>query len=318
MNRPTLEDVAARAGVGRGTASRALTGAPNVAAYTRQRVLEAAAELGYAADATARALAGGRGDRVAIVSLVHDWSPEHDPFLASLTAGAATAAAEAGLAVTLHRVPVGSGLSAIADDRRLAGLVIVNPVPEALDALPAAVLRRTVTLGRCRTDVTSVDMDNIGGSLQALAHLLSRGRRRILAMVGPETMPCAAERLSAYAEVMEGHGLRPSSVRSAPRRGSATAAFAHLPDAVPPDAVFASHEEQGHALLAICARRGWSVPDDVEIVCFDDFPAPAGTRGYTSLSSVTPQIGATAVALLSTGSPPDGIHPRIPVTVLTP
>ena len=84
---PTLEDVAGRAGVSRGTASRALTGHPNVAAATRQRVLAAAAALGYRPDRAARALAGGSGDRVAVLSLVHPWSPTADPFLASVVAG---------------------------------------------------------------------------------------------------------------------------------------------------------------------------------------------------------------------------------------
>lgn len=309
--RPTLEDVAARAGVGRGTASRALTGAPNVAAHTRRRVLAAAAELGYATDAAARALAGGPGDRVAIVSLVHDWSPAEDPFLAAVVAGAAAAAGAAGLGVTLHRIAVGAALDAVAADRRLAGLILVNPVPAALDALPAAVLRRTVTLGGCRPDVPSVDMDNVGGAVAAVTHLLAAGRRRIVAMIGPDSLPCAAERLGTYERLLAGHGLRPRHVRSAPQRGPAAAAFVTLAGERP-DAVFATHEEQGHGVLAVAARRGWSVPDDVAVVSFDDFPAPAGSRGYTSIGSVTPQLGAAAVGVLAAGAAAAG-HQRLPV-----
>ncbi len=172
----TLEDVAALAGVSRGTASRAVTGHPHVATATRERVL------------------------------------------------AAAASADAGLGVVLRRLPVGDreGLADLAADRRLAGLVLVNPTPEALDAIPAATLARTVTLGRARSDVASVDMDNVGGATAALRHLLAAGRRRIPAMVGPPSMPCSAERTAAYRELMTAAGLPPWVISSDPQRGPAT------------------------------------------------------------------------------------------------
>lgn len=310
----TLEDVAALAGVSRGTASRAVTGHPSVAAATRARVLSAAAQLGYLPDRSARALAAGGGDRVAVVSLVHPWSPATDPFLASVVAGAAEAAADTGLGVVLRRLPVGdrTGLAELAADRRLAGLVLVNPTPEALDALPAAALARTVTLGRARAAVTSIDMDNVGGPTTALRHLLAAGRRRIPTMVGPSSMPCSAERIAAYLELMSAAGLPTRVIRSDPQRRPAAEAFAAAVTGTRPDAVLATHEEQGHAVLAVCAARGW---DDVEVVSFDDFPAPPGSRGYTSLASDVPQLGAAAVRMVAAGPVP-GTHPRLPVRLL--
>jgi DNA-binding LacI/PurR family transcriptional regulator len=158
-------------------------------------------------------------------------------------------------------------------------------------------------------------MDNVGGATQALEHLLAAGRRRITAMVGPTSMPCSAERLAAYARRMAGYGLPNRAIRSAPLRPAATEAFVAALDGDRPDAVFAAHEEQGHAVLAVCARRGWSVPHDVEVVSFDDFPAPAGTRAYTSLSSVTPQLGAVAVRMVVSG-PERGEHRRLPVRLV--
>lgn len=310
----TLEDVVALAGVSRATASRVVTGHPSVAAVTRERVLSAAARLGYRPDRSARALATGTGDRVTVLSLVHPWSPAADPFLASVVAGAAEAAATTGLGVVLRRLPVGdrAGLAELAADRRLAGLVLVNPTPEALDALPAAALARTVTLGRARADVASIDMDNVDGAGAALRHLLAAGRRRIPAMVGPSSMPCSAERMAAYLELMTAAGLPPRVIRSDPQRRPAAEAFAAAVSGTRPDAVLATHEEQGHAVLAVCAARGW---DDVEVVSFDDFPAPAGTRGYTSLVTDTPQLGADAVRMVADGPVP-GAHPRLPVRLL--
>ena len=310
----TLEDVAARAGVSRGTVSRVVTGHPSVAAATRDRVLAAAAELGYVPDRSARALARGTGDRVTVLSLVHPWSPAADPFLASVVAGAAAAAADTGLGVVLRRLAVGdrTGLAELAADRRLAGLVLVNPTPEALDALPAAALARTVTLARARADVASIDMDNVGGATAALRHLLAPGRRRIPVMVGPSSMPCSTERMAAYLELMTAAGLPPLVIRSDPQRRPAAEAFAAAVGDTRPDAVLATHEEQGHAVLAVCAARGW---DDVEVVSFDDFPAPPGARRYTSLAGDTPRLGADAVRMVAAG-PERGAHPRLPVRLL--
>jgi DNA-binding LacI/PurR family transcriptional regulator len=160
-----------------------------------------------------------------------------------------------------------------------------------------------------------VDMDNAGGAAAALRHLLGSGRRRVTVMVGPPSMPCAAERLAACETVLGEYGLPGRVIRSAPQRGPAAEAFAASLPFGRPDAVLATHEEQGHAVLEVCARRGWTVPDDVAVVSFDDYPAPAGSRGYTSLSSVTPQLGAAAVRMVTAGAQP-GRHARLPVRLL--
>ena len=65
--RPTLEEVAARAGVGRGTVSRVINGSPRVSDATRAAVEAAVAELGYVPNTAARALAANRTDAIALV-----------------------------------------------------------------------------------------------------------------------------------------------------------------------------------------------------------------------------------------------------------
>lgn len=63
---PTLEEVAALAGVGRGTVSRVINNATGVRDSTRRAVQRAIAELGYVPDLAARSLAGHRADAVAL------------------------------------------------------------------------------------------------------------------------------------------------------------------------------------------------------------------------------------------------------------
>src|SRR3954451_7523635 len=93
--RPTLEQVAARAGVGRGTASRVINGGDKVSARARQAVEEAIAELGYVPNAAARALVTRRTDAVALVIAESEERVFGEPFFAGVVRGIGSALAEA-------------------------------------------------------------------------------------------------------------------------------------------------------------------------------------------------------------------------------
>ena len=86
----TLEDVAARAGVSRATASRVINGGRRVAAPTRQAVEAAIAELGYTPNRAARSLAANRSDTVALVVSEPTGRLFSDPFFGQTILGAAS------------------------------------------------------------------------------------------------------------------------------------------------------------------------------------------------------------------------------------
>ncbi|MEQ1691888.1 MAG: LacI family DNA-binding transcriptional regulator, partial [Gemmatimonas sp.] len=97
-HRVTIHDVAARAGVSQPTASLVLSNHPRarVAALTRQRVLDAAAELGYRPNVVARSLTQGRSFALGVI--VPD---VRNPFVADVVTGAERVASEAGYALLL-------------------------------------------------------------------------------------------------------------------------------------------------------------------------------------------------------------------------
>ncbi|MBL7499923.1 LacI family DNA-binding transcriptional regulator [Frankia sp. CNm7] len=302
----TIEDVAALAGVSRATVSRVLNGSSHVLPATRSRVLAAADELGFVPSLAARALAGGRGDRVAIVAISHPWCPEEDRFFGTVAYAAAEEAGAAGLGVFLRRLEHGdrAGLRELAGDRALAGLVVINPSRAALAALPRPVLRRTVTLGACAPDVAAIDVDNPLASQAALAHLSGLGRRRITLVAGPDDLPCARERTEAYLAHQAELGQPGRLVRS--RLGVAEAAEAldaSFDADGPPEAVFAAGDGLATAVVEVCHARGLRIGDDVAVVGFDDDPPPPGARrhAYAAVRSPVPSIAAGAVRMVASG-----------------
>lgn len=87
--RPTLEEVAARAGVGRGTVSRVINGSPRVSDATRAAVEAAVAELGYVPNTAARALAANRTDAIALVVPEPETRFFAEPYFSDMLRGSA-------------------------------------------------------------------------------------------------------------------------------------------------------------------------------------------------------------------------------------
>lgn len=102
--RPTLEEVAARAGVGRGTASRVINGSPRVSDATRQAVEAAVAELGYVPNRAARALAGNRTDAIALVVPEPETRFFAEPYFSAIVRGVGAALADTEMQLLLTLV----------------------------------------------------------------------------------------------------------------------------------------------------------------------------------------------------------------------
>jgi len=300
----TIEDVAALAGVSRATVSRVLNGSSQVLPPTRARVLAAAAELGFVPSLAARALAGGRGDRVAIAAICHPGCPDEDRFFSTVAYAAAEEAGAAGLGVFVRRLTHAAALRELAADRALAGLIVINPSRDALAALPSSLLRRTVTLGACSPDVAAVDVDNQRASQVALGYLTALGRRRVTLVAGPGDLPCVRERTAVYLAHQADAGLPGRLVRAPLGVPAAAAALdASFTSGGPPEAIFAAGDGLAAAAVEVCRERGLRVGAEVAVVGFDDDPVPLSGRGaaYAAVRSPVPGIAASALRMVVSG-----------------
>ena len=278
--RPTLEDVAARAGVSRATASRALTGSPRVTDETRAAVAAAAERLGYIPNRAARSLASHRTETVALVVSEPSVHLFADPFFAGTIRGIGAGLADSRYQLVLlmsqsdadHERVERHLLRGNADGVLLLSARTDDPLPERLRGagIPCVLAGRPAD----GTDVSYVDADNVGGAEQAVTHLVAQGRTTIATINGPPTLPPGADRLIGWRKALLDAGRRPVRGLAAAggfTRGGGTAAAAALlarrPDV---DGIFAASDLMAIGALDALRRAGRRVPEDVAVVGFDD------------------------------------------------
>jgi DNA-binding LacI/PurR family transcriptional regulator len=278
---PTLEQVAALAGVSRATVSRVVNGSPKVSPVVRARVERAVAKLGYVPNRAARSLVTRRADSVALVASEPHARFFSEPFFAGMVRGVSAALAETGVQLLLL---IAQGLP---DRQRLQRYVVGGHVDGVLlaslhgdDPLPGALERAgvpAVLVGRPAGPVPAsyVDADNRGGAGKAVEHLVRRGRRRIATITGPLDMGVGLDRLEGYRDGLTAAGLAADEDLVEPgdftEEGGAAAMARLLARPGPPvDAVFAASDLMAAGALRALRAAGRRVPEDVAVVGFED------------------------------------------------
>ncbi|MGQ4388630.1 LacI family DNA-binding transcriptional regulator [Streptomyces sp. SAS_270] len=309
LGAPTLEQVAAHAGVGRGTVSRVINNATGVKKSTRQAVQRAIEELGYVPNLAARSLAGRRADAVALVLTEPDWRQFAEPFFSEIVRSLADALADTGMQLLLTLVRSDAERQRFleyARGGRVDGALLVSV--HAGDHLPDMLAEAglpTVMLGRRSNDefVSYVDADNVGGARSAVSHLLKRGRRAIATITGPLDMYVAQCRLRGYHEALAMAGLegeRSWVAESDFTEESGRRAMAELLERHPEiDGVVAASDTTAAGALQALRAAGRRVPEDVAVIGFDDFPLAEQTKPrLTTVRQPLEEIGRAMVRLL--------------------
>lgn len=269
--RPTMADVAARAGVSRALVSLVLRNQPGAAPRTRERVLRVADELGYRPDTAARLLARGRSRTLGVLLTVHQ------PFEADLVEALYPEAERRGYEVLLSAKAPGRDERRAVEallSHRCEALILLGPsaVAEELEALG----RRTVAVCVGRR-VPGAQLDTVRsadakGVRQAMDHLVELGHRRIVHVDGGRASG-SAERRRAYRAAMRRHGLAEwARVLPGAHDEDAGLAAAHtlLAQDRLPTAVLAGNDRSAMGLLMGFVRAGVDVPGRVSVVGYDD------------------------------------------------
>ncbi|MEO3773904.1 LacI family DNA-binding transcriptional regulator [Micromonospora sp. B9E7] len=285
LGRPTLDAVAARAGVGRGTVSRVVNGSPQVSPEARAAVQQAIAELGYVPNRAARALVTQRTDSVALVVSESGERVFTEPFFASIVRGISSGLLETPMQLWLAMAqsPVerervehhltnqhvdGVLLLSLHDSDPLPTLLEERGLPAVLGGRPARMLQPGAQ------PAWFVDVDNVGGARQAVEYLTGLGRRRIATIAGPQDMGAGLARLAGYTEAVKatGAGVNPDLIAYGDfSEGSGTACMRRLLDVCPDlDAVFVASDLMAFGALRTLREAGRRVPEDVAVIGFDD------------------------------------------------
>ncbi|MGW1993251.1 LacI family DNA-binding transcriptional regulator [Embleya sp. NPDC001921] len=272
---PTLETVAAVAGVSRATVSRVINSSPKVSPRVREVVEAAIARTGYVPNRAARTLVTRRTDSVALVVQEPETRLFGDPYLSAIVRSVGTELADTDHQLVLMMVRTieqqdrlerylrgghvdGALLVSLHGDDSLAGRLHGAGMPVVVGGRP---------LGP-DADFVYVDADNVGGARAAIEHLSVRGRRRIATIAGPQDMCAGVDRLRGYLDAVPGRPLVAHGDFS--RAGGAAAMRTLLAEDPDLDAVFAASDLMAVGAMAVLAEAGRRIPEDVAVVGFDD------------------------------------------------
>lgn len=302
----TIADVAARAGVSKATASRALSGRGYVSDDTRRRVTDAAQALSYVAHSSATSLATGRTQTVGVIM-----PPVDRWFFAELLAGIQEALFDLDHELALYGIRPGTAtrqrlFDAVLPRRRFDGIIAVGiqPSVQELERLRQTE-RPLVTIGPYSEGSSAVSIDDVAAARIATEHLLDLGHTDI-AFVGGTTDARSqhledARRLDGYREALSVAGLSDAArfVPATPTMpGGYDAAVELLGDRRRrPTAIVGVCDEAAIGATIAARRLGIAVPTELSIVGIDDHEH-APMFSLTTIRQSPREQGHIAVRLL--------------------
>lgn len=292
-----MADVARHAGVSRPLVSMVMRDKPGPSQESRERILEAARELGYRPNASARLL---RRNRTKLIGAIF-WMGS--PFQVGVVERLFSNAAEHGYGIALGPTTPDRSTGDVIDqlmEERVEALFAFNIDPDTPEFRDASSRIPTALLGEWSDGGLSdnVHVDDDEGLRVVIQHLVELGHRDI-AYAGGEGGIVGRDRAAAYRNAMSTFGLggRSEVIRGAfSEEDGATAARQILDRAERPTALVCSSDLNAVGALAVFAQAGLSVPEDISVVGFDD--SYLASLSYIQLTTVHQDVAATAEATL--------------------
>jgi DNA-binding LacI/PurR family transcriptional regulator len=277
--RPTIADVARRAGVSKGAVSFALNGRPGLAQPTVDRILAAADELGWRPSNRARALSVSKAFALGLVITRDPAVLSSDPFFPAFIAGVESVLAQRGQSLVLQVVTPGedeaAGYRRLAQDGRVDGVFLSDLRHEdPRIGLLTALGLPAVTLNRPESDspFPAVCLDDRPGTIAVVEHLIGLGHRRIAHVAGPPAFVHATAREEAFVTALERVGLEPVAIEggdfTAAGGTEATKRLLALPE--PPTAIVYANDRMAIAGIGAAHEAGLDVPGRLSVAGFDD------------------------------------------------
>jgi DNA-binding LacI/PurR family transcriptional regulator len=308
-DRPTIADVATRAGVSKGAVSFALNGKPGLAQATVERILAAADDLGWRPSNRARSLSVSKAFALGLVITRDPAVLSSDPFFPAFIGGVESVLAPRGQALVLQVVAPGeneeAGYRRLAQDGRVDGVFLsdLRHDDSRIDLLASLGLP-AVTLNRpeVASPFPAVCLDDRPGTIAVVQHLLELGHRRIAHVAGPQVFVHATARTEAFVSALAEAGLRPAAIEisdfTAVGGIEATKRLLALPE--PPTAIVYANDRMAIAGLGAAQQAGLKVPDDLSVAGFDDSELAEFVHpGLTTVRADPYAFGETAARTLN-------------------
>jgi LacI family transcriptional regulator len=281
--RNTSRDVAKIAGVSRTTVSLVLNNVAGVriSEATRERVHRAAQQLNYHPDITGRKLVSGKSFTIGLVILQNPEQVFADAFLLKVILGVEQAAEQAGFRVLLKPLAPDdpSGYAQLIQENHVDGIILSGPRKDDLEIIHLHQQGFPIMLMGQLPDcnIPFVDVDAVNGAKIATRHLIGLGHARIAMITNaPLEYTSAQQRLEGYRQALTEAGIGADD--SLIFGGNYTPASGYetmnrlLTCSSRPTAVFVASDVVAMGAIQAAKRAGFSIPEDIAIVGFDDVP----------------------------------------------
>jgi DNA-binding LacI/PurR family transcriptional regulator len=297
---PTIYDIARRAGVGIATVSRVLNGSERVSPHTRSTVQRAMTDLGFRPNRAARRLAVRGPNRARVAALMPFFSANfYFAVCEPLSKGLAGADLDLVLYNIQNREDKNRVLDRLVRERSCEGLLLCSM---GIGQERVAQFRNQavpiVSVDFPINGVPSVTVDNAAGEAKATRHLLRAGARQVALVSGPEAALAFRQREEGFFSVAG--AAAPLHRAAAVNIEAGRAATAALLDAHPEiDGIVTVNDLLAVGALAEARARGLQVPEEVQIVGFDDQPLME-VIGMSTVRQPMGEFGSWAAASLAT------------------
>lgn len=298
--RTTMRDVAAHLGVSQTLVSMVFRNAPGASDSTRERVFQAAAELGYRPDMAAQVLRRARSRHLGVLFYLDE------VFSVDLVKALYPAAQRLGYSIVLGPMDVGRDEGAAVEELlsfRSEAIIEISSrsTQEQLAALGRQV--PVIQVGRRLRPEGGMDVVRVAdenGAQQAVDHLVGLGHRRIVHIAGDSVASGADERRRGYRKAMRRHGLA-DQIRILPgdysEESGAQAALTLLAEGDLPTAIFAATDRCAHGVTDTLRQHGVRMPEEISIVGYDDSSlAQLSFLDLTTVRVDAPRMAELAVA----------------------
>ncbi len=305
---PTLEAVAAEAGVSRSTVSRVVNGSPQVSAEVVDAVTAAIDRLKYVPNRAARSLANRQTMAIALVVPEDTTRFFGDPFFAEIVQGITQGLEHSDYVLNLQLASPSSPSQKTIRyllGGNVDGAIVVSHHSgddffTTLDATIPVVFGGRPFHPEVHQNAF-VDVDNRAGGEIGTRHLIALGRQRIATISGPQNMQAAIDRHQGWLDAIGSGGLSPELVVHGDYTlASGAAGMRELLERAPDlDAVFVASDLMASGAISVLRERGIRVPEDVAIVGFDDSSAAtSGEIGITTVHQPSREMGGEMARMM--------------------
>ena len=301
--RPTIRDVARKAGVSHQTVSRVINGHESVLPETRALVEAAIEQMGYRPSAIARSMARGQTHTLACIS------PNlTDYTFASVIEGAETEARQHEYFLLSSSASDPQAFHELVNElighRRVDGLIVINPyADDRYKFLPKDFPLVFVGARSHDEKVCSIALDDEKVAYEATQHLIALGHTNIAMITGPMEEDCSQDRTAGYQRALREAGIPFDETMVIEGDWSATSGQSALQSFVEdgrvPTAVFAQNDRMAMGVLRAARDANLRIPSQLAVIGVDDMPLSSYfDPPLTTMRQDMPLIGQKATRML--------------------